>query len=48
MWFGGADDERGRISENREMPLFSVKEYLLCRKKVAFAGDVLEGLFVAE
>jgi hypothetical protein len=48
LWFSGAGDEGGRIADNRELPLFSVKEYLLCRKKVGFAGDVVQGVFVAE
>lgn len=48
MWFSGAIDEGNRIADNREMPLFSVKEYLLCKKKIGFAGDVVQGVFVAE
>jgi hypothetical protein len=48
MWFSGAVDESSRIADSREIPLFSVKEYLLCRKKVGFAGDVVQGVFVAE
>ncbi|HMD68480.1 MAG TPA: ABC transporter substrate-binding protein [Chitinivibrionales bacterium] len=48
MWFSGAVDESGRIADNRELPLFSVKEYLLCRKKIGFAGDVVQGVFVTD
>jgi hypothetical protein len=48
MWFNGATDEQARIAECREIPLFWVKEYLLCKKKIAFAGDVLEGIFIRE
>lgn len=48
MWFSGAVDESSRIADNKEIPLFSVKEYLLCRRKIGFAGDVVQGIFVAE
>jgi hypothetical protein len=48
MWFNDAGDELARIADCREIPLFWVKEYLLCKKKIAFAGDMLEGIFVKE
>jgi hypothetical protein len=48
MWFADQADERARIDDIREIPLFSVKYYLLCRKKIQFAGDVLEGIFVGD
>jgi hypothetical protein len=48
IWFGDQADEHARIDDNREIPLFSVKQYLLCKKKIAFAGDVLEGMFITE
>jgi hypothetical protein len=48
LWFAGAGDEHGRLVENREIPLFSVKEYLLCKKKIGFAGDALDGIFVVQ
>jgi hypothetical protein len=48
MWFNDVSDEQARIAECREIPLFWVKEYLLCKKKIAFSGDVLEGIFVKE
>jgi hypothetical protein len=48
MWFNDAGNEQARIAECREIPLFWVKEYLLCKKKISFAGDVLEGIFVKE
>ncbi len=48
LWFNDAYDEHGRIAENREIPLFSVKEYLLCKKKIGFAGDALDGIFVGQ
>lgn len=48
MWFPGATDETARISDNREIPLFSVKKYLLCKKKVGFAGQGLAGIFLSE
>jgi hypothetical protein len=48
MWFNDVGDEQARIAESREIPLFWVKEYLLCKKKIAFSGDVLEGIFIKE
>jgi hypothetical protein len=48
QWFCDATDERSRIDESREIPLFSVKQYLLCKKRIGFGGDVLEGIFVEE
>jgi|WetSurMetagenome_2_1015567.scaffolds.fasta_scaffold00142_3 hypothetical protein len=48
MWFPEAAEEGARIADAREIPLFSVKEYLLCQKKVSFAGDVIEGVFFSE
>jgi hypothetical protein len=48
MWFGDAADETARIADNREIPLFSVKGYLLCKKKVGFSGTSLAGMFLAE
>ena len=48
MWFGDAADEPARIADNREIPLFSVKGYLLYRKKVGFSGISMAGIFLAE
>jgi hypothetical protein len=48
MWFNDAGDEQARIADCREIPLFWVREYFLCKKKIAFAGDVVEGIFVKE
>jgi hypothetical protein len=48
MWFGDAADETARIADNREIPLFSVKGYLLCKKKVSFSGPSMAGIFLAE
>jgi hypothetical protein len=48
MWFNDMTDEHARIDDIREIPLFSVKQYLLCKKKIQFAGDVLEGIFIGD
>lgn len=48
MWFSDMSDEHARIDDSREIPLFSVKQYLLCKKKIQFAGDVLEGIFIGD
>jgi len=48
MWFGDAADETARITDNREIPLFTVKGYLLCKKKVGFSGTSMAGIFLAE
>jgi hypothetical protein len=48
MWFNDVTDEHARIDDIRELPLFSVKQYLLCKKKIQFAGDVLEGIFIGD
>ena len=48
MWFNDNTDEHACIDDVREIPLFSVKQYLLCKKKIQFAGDVLEGIFVSD
>jgi hypothetical protein len=48
MWFNDNTDEHARIDDVREIPLFSVKQYLLCKKKIQFAGDVLEGIFISD
>jgi hypothetical protein len=48
IWFGDQTDEHTRIDDNREIPLFSVKQYLLCKKKISFSGDVLEGIFITD
>jgi hypothetical protein len=48
MWFNDNTDEHARIDDAREFPLFSVKQYLLYKKKIQFAGDVLEGIFVGD
>ena len=48
LWFSDAADERIRIDEQKEIPLFSVKQFLLCKKRIMFDGDVVEGMFVEE
>jgi hypothetical protein len=48
LWFNDETNERGRLDSLREIPLFSVKTYLLYKNKLAFQGDKLEGIFVKE
>jgi hypothetical protein len=48
LWFNDVAEERSRIEDQREIPLFSIKQYLLCKKRILFFGDVLEGIFVGE
>ena len=48
LWFNDEANERGRLDSLREIPLFSVKTYLLYKNKIAFKGDKLEGIFVKE
>lgn len=48
MWFSDNTDEKARLDDVREIPLFSVKNYLLCKKKISFFNNVFEGMFVSE
>jgi hypothetical protein len=46
MWFGDDADEARRLSDAVEVPLFSVRRYVLCRNTVEFAGDAFNGVYV--
>ncbi len=48
MWFNDNTDEKARLDDIREIPLFSIKTYLLCKKKISFYGDAFEGMFISE
>jgi len=48
QWFSDVADERSRVDDSKEIPLFSIKQYLLCKKRIGFDGDVLEGMFVQD
>jgi hypothetical protein len=48
LWFTGDSDERERIAQCREIPLFSVKGYLLLKKKVHFADDRIGSVFLGD
>lgn len=44
LWFGDDPDERSRIADCRELPLFSVNWYLLAKDRVGLYGPGLAGL----
>jgi hypothetical protein len=48
LWFGDELNERKRIDEQLEFPLFSIKTYLLYKNKIGFLNDAIEGIFVKE
>lgn len=48
MWFSDEFNERVRIDNMQEIPLFSIKTYLLSAKKVFFSESGLIGMFVKE
>lgn len=48
MWFDNETDETLRISELREIPLFSVNTYLCCRKNVRLYRDELKGVYLTK
>jgi hypothetical protein len=48
LWFNDVAEEHSRIEDQKEIPLFSIKQYLLCKKRIQFSADVLEGMFVGE
>jgi len=45
MWFGDETDSRVRLGEYREIPLFSVNNYMLLRDDVKLYGDRVEGMW---
>ncbi len=48
MWFSDMTDSYKRISENREIPLFTVKNYLLIRDDVRLNGKELKGIWIKD
>lgn len=48
MWFTDVADERNRIDDQKEIPLFSVKQFLLCKKRIMFDGDAIEGINIGD
>jgi hypothetical protein len=48
LWFNDEYKERVRIDSAQEIPLFSVKTYLLRAKKILFAENGLPGMYVKE
>jgi hypothetical protein len=48
MWFNDEINEPTRIESKQEFPLFSIKNYLLCKNKIEFLNDAIEGIFVKE
>lgn len=48
MWFNDEYREQARIDSAQEIPLFSIKTYLLSSKKVFFTENGLAGIFVKE
>ncbi len=45
IWFNGENDEIRRIKENREIPLFTIKKYALCKNYMKFYKNRLTGIF---
>ncbi len=48
MWFNDEYKEQVRIDNAQEIPLFSIKTYLLSSKKIFFTENGLAGMFVKE
>jgi hypothetical protein len=48
MWFGDETNERARIDQKMELPLFSIKIYFLSKNKVCFLNNAIEGMYVRE
>jgi hypothetical protein len=48
MWFNDEYKEQVRIDSSQEIPLFSIKTYLLYPKKIFFTENGLPGIFVKE
>jgi len=45
MWFGDETDARVRLGEYREIPLFSVNNYMLLREDTRLYGDRVGGMW---
>jgi hypothetical protein len=48
MWFNDEMSEPARIDAKFEYPLFSIKTYLLCKNKIDFLNDAIEGIYLKE
>lgn len=48
MWFNDETNERARIDSKFEIPLFSIKTYLLYKNKIAFFNGAIEGAYCKE
>jgi len=48
MWFGDETDSRVRLSENREIPLFSVNNYMLLRNDIRLYGERVSGMWSSD
>jgi hypothetical protein len=48
IWFSDESNERARIDQKQEFPLFSIKTYLLCKNKIGFLNNMIEGVYVKE
>jgi hypothetical protein len=46
MWFADETDEHRRIEDARELPLFSVNRYLLCKPNLGFGNGKLAGMYL--
>ncbi len=46
IWFDDDTDENARLAQAREVPLFEIRRYALCRNRIDFAGDSLADMFV--
>jgi hypothetical protein len=44
-WFDEMQDEKARIEQGYEVPLFSAKRYVLCRKDIQFEGRPFTGIY---
>lgn len=45
-WFSGETDTEKRLQENREIPLFSIKNYLLLKNDIQLHQDKISGLWI--
>jgi hypothetical protein len=48
IWFNDETNERTRIDQKLEFPLFSIKTYLLCKNKIGFLNNTIESMYVKE
>lgn len=45
IWFNNDTSEAKRISENFEIPLFTINRYALCKKNINFYKNLLSGIY---